>query len=257
VLDWNANGEKYTISLKQGTAIIRETVHDGNKIYFPQIEDSRGNVIAQFEPGLHDFETANDFISANLSELDRVGTDDAGFRRKLVSTLDTCLALLPEPSGVFHRRRLENIQHWLLRQRQNVDTRDLPQADWNNHVFEWRKENNRYFFDALPHGKVVIIEYGSNAAFGFGKAATYTVQIEDTTGVVLHDSYVATRDISAAEARLREILTDLETPFVDEVYLDYLSFTLQICHQLLPTNTDLMQFVRLQYIENYLWEVLP
>ncbi|MEO8609069.1 MAG: hypothetical protein ABI690_14360 [Chloroflexota bacterium] len=249
MLNWNHINKEYVITLSQGKAVIREDATSGNKIYLPRIEDAKGNIIAHFEPGFEDFETADAFVDANLIELDRVDTDETAFRENLISTLAVCIKLLAQPDYVFHRWRLENIQRWLLGRPSNQQMPDAQLKDWGNYVFNWIQAGKSYQCDTPPHGKAIITESAH--------AASYNIEIENTTGVILKDYFDPLENFSSAEARLRELLSELEQPFVDEVYLDQLIFTLQICQCLMATESDLMQLIRLRFLENYLSEVLP
>ena len=73
---------------------------------------------------------------------------------------------------------------------------------------------------------------------------------------ILKDYYATPADFLSAEERMRTILSELEQPFIDEVYVDHIGFTIRICQCLLPQDADLMQYVRLDYIDGYLGEVL-
>jgi len=147
----------------------------------------------------------------------------------------------------------------LTNQPANYNTDDLPQNDWTKYVFDWHIENNQYQAEVPPHGKALIFEETVNpqSRFLLGYTTNYGIQIKDPTGITMSDIYAPLKDFNNAEERLRTVLNELENPFVDESYLVHLSFTLQICQRLLPPDTDLMQYVRLGYIENYLGEVLP
>jgi len=94
MLKWNHVEDLYVISLQKGKAVIREKQQGTQAIYFPRLEDKQGNIIANFEHGFEDFETADAFVDANLIELERIGVDQAEFQRKLTSTLDYCITLL-------------------------------------------------------------------------------------------------------------------------------------------------------------------
>jgi len=252
MLNWNRTDTEHVIVLQHGKAVIREDETSEGKVYKPHIEDNHGNIVVRFDPGFDDFERADTFVSVNLIELDRNNTDEATFREKLVSALDACIGLLPQAERAFHRRRLENIQRWLLRQPANRDSIDAPSTDWDNYVFNWQQDGSSFHCDTPPHGKAIITEHSRAQT-----SARYSIEIEDSIGIILKDYYTPSVDFQSVEARLREILSELEQPFVDEVYLDQITFTLQICQRLLPKETDLMQMVRLQYIEGYLGEVLP
>ncbi len=260
MLKWQSIEDSHIIMLQQGKAVISEKQHGTKTIYLLHIEDKEGISISSFEPGFEDFETADVFVSANLIELDRVGIDETKFRSKLTATLDYCISLLSEPNRVFHRRRLESIKRWLTHNPANYTTDDLPQNDWENRIFDWHQTNNLNMVGVPPHGKAFITEevLDSHSHLIFGSGINYSVQIEDSTGITLDDPYhFSGKDLVTAESRLRQILTELENPFVDESYVDYLAFTLQICRHLLPPDADLMQYIRLNYIETYLGEVLP
>ncbi len=259
MLNWDSVENSHIIILQQGKAVITEKQQGAKTIYLPHVEDKQGNIIASFEPGFEDFETADGFIDANLIELDRIGVDQAEFQRKLTATLDYSISLLIEPNRVFHRKRLDSIKSWLTNQPANYNTDDLPQTNWKNYIFDWHIENNQYQVEVPPHGKALIVEETVNpqSRFLLGYTTNYGIQIKDPTGITMSDIYAPLKDFNNAEERLRTVLNELENPFVDESYLEHLSFTLQICQRLLPPNTDLMEYVRLQFIETYLGEVLP
>lgn len=260
MLKWTKTASAYVIEVEQGKAVIQEIEQGTAKLYVPLIEANNGTIIANFEHGFDDFETANAFISANIIELDRLGIDDSKFTKQLISTLDICLSSLNEPHRVFHRRRIENIKRWLSHQSTDFNTNDLPQTDWSSNDFIWNKDKDINQVDVSPHGIAII--NGKSAAnpskFRIGvSASSYHIQIEDITGIKFVDPVQNYYDFTAAEDRLREILGELEKPFVEEIYVDHLAFTLQICQQLLPTTSEHIHYIRLDYIENYLAEVLP
>lgn len=257
-LDWEYDAGQYTLHLTQGKAIIIEDKSSGSLFYQPHIQGMDEQDLVDFPHEIDDFETAEMFVRASLITLDQQGVDEPAFAQKLASTLDTCAALLPEPHRLYHRARLENIKRWFFGQSLYSDMVKPPTNDWADHEFDWQQIDNRYVSDVPPHGKAVIVETPSDrsSAFSFGTTSHYNLQVEDETGVILKD-YVPPTDFLSAEERMRTILSELEQPFIGEVYVDHISFTIKICQCLLPQDADLMQYVRLDYIDGYLGEVLP
>lgn len=256
-LNWKYEPGQYAIEFAQGKAVIRESDSGSTKSYLPSILDLNGNVLASFPHGL-EFETAENFIQANLIEVDKSEDDKSIFHQKLASTLDMSIAFFTGDHRLYHRVRLENIKRWFLGQRRYSDMIQPTTYEWGKHIFEWQQTHNRYTAQTL-HGKAVIIETEpvQLSKFSVGKTSRFNLQIEDETGSILNDYFVPEIDFLSAEQRMRTVLSDLESPLVDEAYLYCISFTLQICQHLLPNDTDLMQFVRLQFIDTYLNEVLP
>ncbi len=259
MLKWVKSETAYAIEIKQGKAVIQENERNGSKLYVPKIEDKAGKLVASFEHGFDDFETANAFIHANLIELDRVGIDDTEFTNRLLSTLDICLPLLDEPNRAFHHRRIKNIKSWLSHARMDFNLEDLPRTDWSAYDLKWTSDGDIYRADVSPHGMAFIQDKSTAkpSKFKFGTAGNYHIQIKDNAGITFVDAFQNYVDFAAAEDRLREILSELEKPFVEEIYVEHLAFTLQICQQLLPANSELIHYIRLDYLKNYLAEVLP
>jgi hypothetical protein len=257
--EWTQLEGEHIIVLPQGRAVIRQEVNGGITRYNAHIEDNAGNIITKQGYSRKDFESANDYIRANLIELDRVDVDEAAFHQKLAATLDKCIDLFDpaQISHIFHRLRLENIKRWFLNQNPLVDLTDVPKKDWTDYTFNWQEQDDLYQCETL-HGKVKISKPlpETKNIFGAPVSTAPGIQIEHETGVTLRD-YWPLPDFPSAEARLREILTELEQPYVDESYVEHLTFTLQICLRLLPQDADPMDFVRIEYIDTHLGTVLP
>lgn len=252
--EWTRVDNDYVIIFREGRAVI-----DGSGLYNPRITDNAGKIIYEVEPGFEgfdDFETADAAARANFIELDKMGMDDGAYGQKLAPRIDDYINLLSEPSRIFHRARLKNIQEWLLGEPQSDSP--PPMTDWDTYTFDWKHQQNWYSCETL-HGKVVIHEEPSkqDSASLFEAPAKYKIRIEDTTGAVLPDFPLEFSDFSSAEAMLREILSLLERPGVDEQQVVCVTFTLQICQRLLPPDGDPMDYVRLRYLDMWLGMSLP
>lgn len=254
-LDWQYTENEYRLTLSLGRAVIKERTSENETIYEPEIQAQDGTILASFPHGLN-IEEAQDFVRANLNLIDQHNVGQPEFIEKLVTTIDLCIGLLPEVERRFHRMRLENIKRWLRLPR--YAERIVPDEtnDWLNYEFEWTQLDGRYIADTF-HGKAVIEEHvakSSKASFGIG--SRYRSQIIDSTGVILQNYYVPPKDFAEAENAVRRMLRDLEIPAIDEIYLALITFTLQICHCVLPKNADLMHSVRLDYIDTYAYDEL-
>ncbi len=252
--DWRYHNHQYTADFQAGRAIITEENFKSATIYNAEIKSLKEETIAQIS-GLDEFETVEAWISVNLIELDRVDGDNI-FHQRQIETLELCLSLLTDTKRPFHHARIANLKRWVLGE--NQIPHQLPTKDWKSWAFDWENSQNRFETDT-PHGNAVIIEEKPKQAsrFKIGIASRYKVQIEDEAGSILKDTHESSLDFLDAEERLRMILLVLERPFITEIQLEVVSFTLAICRQLLLKDTDLMHTIRLNYLETYLWESLP
>lgn len=254
-LDWQYTENEYRLTLSLGRAVIKERTSENGMIYEPEIQAQDGTILASFPHGLN-IEEAQDFVRANLNLIDQYNVGQPEFIEKLVTTIDLCIGLLPEVERRFHRMRLENIKHW-LRPPRYAERIILDETnDWLNYEFEWTQLDGRYVADTF-HGKAVIEEHvAKSSKSSFGTGSRYRSQIIDSTGVILKNYYVPPIDFAEAENAVRRMLRDLEIRFFEEKFVAPVTFTLEICHCVLPKDADLMHSVRLDYIDTIACEAL-
>ena len=256
--NWQYDNNQYTANFESGKAIITEKKYRAVTIYNAEIQSLAGETITQIS-GLDEFETVEHWVGANLIVLDQMNSDDE-FRKRLIETLNLCLSRLTDTNRQFHHARIANLKRWMLNEEQIPH--QLPTTDWKTWAFDWQNIQDRFEANTT-HGKAIIIETKpkQKSRFQIGVASRYKVQIEDEAGAIWSDTYLPSflpsLDFLHAEARLRDVLAELEEPYINEVYLEIINFTLAICKQKLPSDTNIMHFVRINYLENYLGEVLP
>lgn len=255
-LDWDYKNGEYVLQLSSGKAVIKESKKKVGFNYRPEIRGADDEVLSSFPHGM-EFESAEAFIRANLIELDKKGVNEAEFMEKLASTLDMCRDLFSENEHYYHRIRLENIKRWLRESYYAESDKPERKNDWESFTFDWQYQNDVYTAETV-HGLAIIEETApERSSFSLANTSSYKVTIKHPTGIELGEFYVLSLQFEEAENRVRRLLADLEHPFVDETLVHTITFTLRICQCLLPETTDLMHFVCLQYIDNYLGEVLP
>jgi hypothetical protein len=244
-LAWKYANNRFTAQLTNGIAIIEEIRSGNSASYKPIIENLAGVDVIGNEMIMDDFGLTEEILEAHLIRLDYFSDTEKSFEELLCETLDMCIDLLADPAREFHRIRLQNIKAFYLGKSQ-VKPDDALKTDWYGYKFEWGEAILRYAFTCI-HGKVIIFE----------RDKRYFIELQDITGAVLSEDFYPHPDFAAAENRLRELLSEIEHPYMGEEAIPCINYTLEICRRSLPENIDLRHRVRLDYIEADLGEALP
>jgi hypothetical protein len=117
--------------------------------------------------------------------------------------------------------------------------------------FNWVRVGNKYHVDT-PHGRAIISEQPRDAlAKQYGVGLIHKVYIEHITGVRI-TSPESFSDFMAAEQWIIDKITALDNPRGDEMDLENLLFTLEICRKALPPDTHPAHFTRIDLIKEIL-----
>lgn len=256
-LHWDGSEKHFEAALPGGKAVIDQVTQTEGEVYVPQLYDAAGQAIMP-QIWLDDFTQAEAVVIAHLPQFDQ-GTRT---QSEYVTLLSQALvqaehAMANHPQA--HQQRLRNIRAW-------VEAHGMPSfqlqgiadrtTQYETIKFNWEVSNGKYRMQT-EFGTVEMVDvYIDSNPFTYGRISRYVIRVVDPSGVTLNP-YLYASDFEQAESCVRQLLTDLSFPTVEETHCPYLDFVLDICQKRLPPQTDLMIFVRLEYVKNWLGESLP
>lgn len=270
-LNWAIDENEYHLKTPYGVAIISEVREDiGDKTavgarysYKARFEHTDGTT----SHPKHDFfsfdEAEGWLLWGIVMEIDQPEGVELG-TKKLFTTLKVCEKLLPSTNIDTHHKRIRQIKHILRGDRRQLsqNTRFMKKYYTNLHKYladfhplNWQEQGDEYFTQ-LDQGRGVIKEIRNQNTWIIGRVSSYYPRIEYSQGEVFKG--IEAVSFEEAEQWIKSKLFEINhaLPRDDENGLEDLQTTLALCIQVLPEDTDPIHFLRLEWIENRISEIL-
>lgn len=256
-LHWEGSEKHFEAALPGGKAVIDQVTQAEGEVYVPQLYDADGQAIMS-QIWFDDFAQAAAVVTAHLPQFDQGTRTQSEYLALLSQALLQAEHAMADHAQA-HQQRLRNIRAW-------VEAHGMPSfhlqgiadrtTQYETIQFNWEVSNGKYRMQT-EFGTVEMVDlHIDSIPFTYGRISRYEIRVVDPTGVTLNP-YLYASHFEQAESCVRQLLIDLSVPLVDETHCPYLDFVLDICQKRLPAQTDLMVFVRLEYVKNWLGESLP
>ena len=196
-----------------------------------------------------------------VMEIDQPEGKDQGIKR-LITSLNLSEKLLPSTDMEMHQRRIRAIKQLLRGSRPNIDKEirsiEKRSAEFQKYMnefspLEWQEQGDEYSVQVVQ-GRAVIKEIRNQDKWIIGRVSTYCPRIEYRPGVVFKG--LEEYSFEAAERWVKSKLFAISHPIEEDNELEELQTTLALCMQVLPDDTDPIHFLRLQWIENRITDIL-
>jgi hypothetical protein len=268
---WTTDENEYRLKTPYGVATIiekRDDIGDKNAVgarysYIAHFEHKDGT-IERSSPKFHftSFDDAEGWILWGcVMEIDQAEGKDQGIKR-LFTSLNLSEKLLPSSDIETHQKRIRVIKQLLRGNRPNIDkvirSTKKHNAEFQKYMDEfppldWQEQGNEYSVQ-VDQGRAVIKEIRNQDKWVIGRVSTYYPRIEYRQGVVFKG--LEEFSFEAAERWIKSKLFALNHPIEEDNLLEELQTTLALCMQVLPDDTNPIHFLRLQWIENRISEIL-
>jgi len=240
-LTWKLQGDSFYAKVLDCQAIARNA---GSR-FIASIVDNSGIILQNAHEEFDDIEAVENWVLFTLVDMEQSDSTDIA-KQRMLTTLDKAAESIREHVHGSHIERLSRIRNWVIDRHIDIEVLLTPKKE-TLQTLEWDEINSKTFSASTPHGKAVILEKGVTA---------HETWIEHNSGVKLK-SFETFIDFLDAENWVQKALNHLDDPSVNEVNLDSINFTLEICQRLLPHNIDPLINARLEYLEALLGEILP
>jgi hypothetical protein len=120
-------------------------------------------------------------------------------------------------------------------------------------ALDWQQIGNQ-FIAQTEHGRAVIVESRVKKWGSYGGSISHTPSLELPFGVIIQGP--SSVDFMAAERWIIERLHALNHPTGGELDLENLQLTLQLCKNALPSDSDPMHYLRLEWIDSEISDIL-
>lgn len=240
-LTWKLHGEVYRADMLDMQAIVKNV---GSR-FKVSIVDNSGTILQEGYEEFDEIESVEEWVLFVAIDAEQSGNRELAKQRMLLA-LDKAKDSIRDHVHSSHVERLSRIQNWVIDRKE--DTKSLFTTKYETiQALEWNEINSKTFSANTPQGKALIFEKGITA---------HEAWIEHDSGAK-YKSLETFIDFLDAEHWLQKTLNRLNDPSVNEVNLDCVSFTLEICQRLSSHNNDPLNNARLKYLEALLGEVLP
>ncbi len=255
-INWVQAEGKYVLHTPYGKASITEVERPASSMnvtrslqYLSRFDNLDGSV-SQAEHLFDRFSDAEGWLLFGIVvEIDQPREDPSSVGR-LISTLDFCQGLLPDDIHPSHFKRVELIKQVLQGERP-LDTGLIPPSAASH--LDWQQQGNEYYADT-DHGGAVIIETRDTRKWSSRGTIHHEPRIEHPIGVVITGP--SSIDFEVSEAWIINKLNELNHPTGGEADLDNLHYTLQICTKVLPEDSNPLHYLRLEWIEARIDDIL-
>jgi hypothetical protein len=175
------------------------------------------------------------------------------WRQPIIDTIDLCVSRLPSTIHPTHIERINLVKNWLERDSSSAAPEPTGAADL---VLNWTEQETKATAETA-HGQAMIVEVQTpRSSYLIGRITTrYHARILHSTGAVL-ESREQFPTFEDAEVWIRTMITQLDDPQLEEANLESILFTLAICKQVLPNDTEPTHLANLQLLEEILGEAL-
>jgi len=240
-LTWKLHDDVYLADFLDNQVVASNT---GSR-FKASIVDSSGSILQESHEEFDDIESVEEWALFVVVDMEQSENQDIA-NRKMLTTLDEAVDSIRGRVHNSHVERLSRIRNWVISRQDDIESL-LTIKKEPSQTLEWDEINSKMFSATTSQGKAVILEKG---------IAAHEAWIEHDSGAK-YKSLEIFIDFLDAEHWIQKALNQLNDPSVNEVNLDCISFTLDICQRLSSRNTDPLNNTRLKYLESLLGEVLP
>ena len=251
-LNWVYKDREYSLETDRGTAIITEIADSASMDvigasdryrYAPSLKLADG-VVTPSEPlpEFDDFETAESWLLFSL-----LAPMDSSAERS--EALQFCADLLAAShDDPTHLVRLNQVARILgLSELTVAESQEMAHRESPDLSLTWEQKKGVYSTQT-PFGEARIQEKKSLNRLHFGNTYQYTPRLVHETGAQLRGPEF--RLFESAEEWIQSQLLLLANPVDENIDLDCISFTLDICIGRLPNNSDPLDYVRIHEIQS-------
>jgi hypothetical protein len=267
---WTVHENEYHLKTPYGVATIFETRGDSDSRTFGASHgftasfEHQDGIIESSDPKIPftSFEDAEGWVLWGcVMRIDQAAKNDEEIKR-LIASLNLSEKRLSASDIDVHRQRIRLIKQFMRGKRPDItqETRSLKQYRADFHKFmeefpplDWQEQENVYSVQ-LDAGKAVIEEVRNRSKWIIGRVSTYYPRIEDQHGN--HYQGLEEFQFEMAEYQIKLMLFEIQHPIAEDHLLEELQATLTACKQALPDDTAPLHFLRLQWIEQRLNEIL-
>jgi len=240
-LVWGQYGDVYRANILDVQAIVKSV---GSR-FKASIVDGSGSILREVFEEFDDIYSAEEWVLFVVIDIEQSGNQDIA-KQRMQKALDDTIDFIQDRLHHSHVERLTRMRKWFLSRQAEVELLQTPNRE-PLQTLEWNETNSKTFFTMTSHGKAVIFEKGITA---------HEAWIEHDSGAK-YKSLETFIDFLDAEYWIQKSLNQLNDPHVNEVNLDCIHFTIEICRRLSPHGADPLNIARLEYLEMLLDEALP
>jgi phosphoribosylglycinamide formyltransferase-1 len=240
-LVWSQYGDVYRANILDMQASVKSV---GSR-FKASLVDNSGSILREIYEEFDDIYSAEEWALFVAIEIEQSGNQEIAMQ-KMLKALDEATHSIQDHVHHSHIERLTRMRNWFLSRHAEIESlrtlnKELLQT------LEWKQIDAKTFSTITPHGKAVIFEKGITA---------HEAWIEHDSGAK-YEALETFIDFLDAEYWLQKELNHLNDPHINEVNLNCIHFTMEICRRLSLHSADVLNIARLEYLEMLLNEALP